>query len=410
MKRYSADKIVLLGLFVLALLIARFITASRSAIVLTGPIELIHTGLSVSMPAGNGWRTRKQWKYQQNSFTLTSDFVPVAGSVKAQVHCQYILAATQTEPQLRFKQKAASFDGIIAEKGQIRTDNLTISWAHVKRPQTLSGIFLGTAQLPNNRQFDIDVPQTTGDTDLAERAFKAVVQNLKFHDNQLLKDGSEILAEIKTIGLNRLLDWRFAKTPQNAPAFFLMKNAAGQTAGFTMDLFANSDQNSQFNMGAKSFSYIRKPYARERRTYFKSDNGFNEFIWESRTTSLADRSAARIVLDRTGLMTVSKLSPSAEEKNYQLNPAAIPKILLELLFSRMLDSDYEKIIVDIIEADGTITPALVSKTAAAEKDLYVLRAELLNRRNLYEPTGIESILKQFPERTNYILQKNRLLE
>jgi hypothetical protein len=410
-KKYSADKIALLALFVLALLIARFITASRSAIVLTDPIELNHTGLSVSMPAGNGWRTNGKWKYQQNSFTLTSNFIPVSGSVKAHAGCQYLLAAVQTDPQLIFEQKAASVDGIITETGQIQTETLTVDWAHIKKPQTRPSIFLGTVQLPNSRRLDIEVFQTTGDTDLAEHAFQKVAKSLKFQDNELLQTGGEILDDIKNIGLSHFLDVHPAKISQNTPVFFLIKNAAGQNVGFTMAVFTRSDHSMQFNIEAASFSYLRGRYARERRTLFRSNNALNEFIWKSQNASLDDRSLATMVLHRTGLMAVSKINPSSEEKKYQFSPAAMPKILLELLFNKMLDSGNEKLVVDIIEADGVITPALVSKTTEVENGRYVLRAELLNGRGFYyERTGIENILKQFPERADFILQKNKLLE
>jgi hypothetical protein len=410
MKKYSPDKIALLALFVLALLIARFITASRSAIVLTDPIELEHTGLSVSMPAGNGWRTNRPWTYQQNSYTLTSNFIPVSGSINAHAGCRYHLAAAQTEPQLIFEQKAASVDGIITETGQLRTDTLTVDWAHIKKPQTLPSIFLGTVQLSNSRRLDIEVFQATGDTSLAEQTFRAIVKSLKFQSNELLQTGGQMLDEIKNIGLNHFLKVNPAKISQNAPVFFLIKNASGQNAGFTMDVLTSSDRSMQFNIEAASFSYFRGRYPRERRTLFQSNNTLNEFIWKSQNASLDDRSVATIVLARTGLMTVSKLNPLTEEK-YQLSPAAIPKILLELLFTQMLDSGNEKLIVDIVEADGIITPALVSKTTEMENGRYVLKAQLLNGRGLYyELTGIENILKQFPERADYILQKNKLLE
>ena len=53
-RKIGGDKIALLGLFVVSLLIARFIVVSKSAILLLEPIPLTDTGLSVSMPDGNG--------------------------------------------------------------------------------------------------------------------------------------------------------------------------------------------------------------------------------------------------------------------------------------------------------------------------------------------------------------------
>ena len=418
MKKYSADKIALLGLFVLALLIARFITASRSAVVLTEPIELNHTGLSVSIPAGNGWRTKKQWRYQQNNFALRSDFVPVSGSIKAQVNCRYFLAVPDTDPQVRFKQKAASIDGVITETNRIQTGPLTVDWVHIEKPETLSDIFFGTARLPDNRQLDIEVLQTTGDTDLAERAFKAVTESLKFEDNQLLKAGTEIITQIKNMGLNHFLDSRFENRLQNDPAlydqnqqsFFLVKNSARQTLGFMTNVFRNSDRVLPLNIEAASFSYIRGRYPREQTTLFQSDNSFDEFIWEIQTTSLTGRWVIEIVLNQGEIITVNKLNPRAKEESYQLNPAAIPKVLLEPVFRQMLDSEHNKFIVDVIGADGTVVPALVSKIDTEQKGRYIFRLRFLDGRGFFEHTTMENILKQFPEWADYILQKNRLLK
>jgi len=95
--------------------------------------------------------------------------------------------------------------------------------------------------------------------------------------------------------------------------------------------------------------------------------------------------------------------------------------------------------VDIIEADGTITPVLVSKVEAEgglveEAAVYVLKMELLNgqgfseqvyldsqkriskrllrQKSTYtlERTSAENILRQFPEHSDYILRKNKMLK
>ncbi len=57
----------------------------------------------------------------------------------------------------------------------------------------------------------------------------------------------------------------------------------------------------------------------------------------------------------------------------------VEKPLLEQLFNQMRNSDLAKIVVDIIEPDGTITPALVSRVQTPDADLEdTLILELLN--------------------------------
>ena len=432
-RKVAADKIALLCLFIVALLIARFIVTSRSAIAFSEPIKLSHTGLSVSIPAGNGWRSEKKWKYQQNAFTLSSVFTLGSGGLPPQVHCRYLLAAPKPAPDMRVEQRASAVGGTVVKTGQIQTGMLTIDWAHIKKPKMPLDLFFGTVKLPNSRRLDIEVFQTTGDTELAEQVFKGIAESLKFEDNQLLEAGSEIVTEIKNTGIDRFL---YNKSRQT---FFLIKDAAGRAIGFTMDVLIDSGRDAQLNIQAASFFYIRGRYGREQTAFFQSRNNLNEFTWKSEASGMTGVSGAELNLDEAGVMTVRKFSPRPEEKDYQLSSAAIPEVFLEFVFGQMLDSDHEKIIVDIIDADGRITPALVSKietedTAAAEEDGYILKVEFLDGRGFservyldsqyqisksisqqdgtytLERSSIKDIAIQFPERADYILQKNKMLE
>ncbi len=187
-RKIEGDKIALLGLFIVALLIAHIIVVSKSALVLSEPIILTQTGLSVSMPAGNGWKSEKKWNYHQNSssFSLSSNFALGPGRPIAWAQCRYLLAAKPTTPQMRFEQKALEFEGRIVKMDQTKTDTLIIDWALIEKPQTSFSFIFGTAKLPNNHQLDIEVHQVMGDTEMAERTFKGIVKTLSFKDNRSL--------------------------------------------------------------------------------------------------------------------------------------------------------------------------------------------------------------------------------
>lgn len=432
-KKYAADKIVLLGLFIAAVLIARFIVASRSAIILWEPIKLDCAGLSVSMPAGNGWQSEKQWRSQKNTFTLSSVFDAGSGKITASAQCRYRLVGTGATADERLRQKASAVNSTIVKIDQIQTDGLTIDWVHIKTQKMLD-TFFGTATLPNNHQCDIEVHQTAGDTDMAEQAFKRIVESLKLEDNQLLQAGSDIIAQIKSKGLAGFL------SNQNQQAFFLIKDLKKRTIGFTMDVLVDAGPDTKLNIQAGSFFYIRGRFARESARFFQSTNNFDEFTWSSETNNIAGRIGTEVVLSKDEVMTVKKFSPQAEEKNYHISPEAIPEVLLEQLFGQMLDSDHKKILVEAIEHDGTIVPALISRIEAEdsatdeERAAYVLKVELFDGRGfaelvyldsqsriskrlplhkrglILERTTVENILRQFPERADYILQKNKMLE
>ena len=127
------------------------------------------------------------------------------------------------------------------------------------------------------------------------------------------------------------------------------------------------------------------------------------------------------------------------QKNYHLSPAALPDVFLEQLLGQMLEDNKKEIIVDIIDADGKIIPTLISRSEA-QKDItpgeevaHVLKLELLDGRGfsqhvylndqeqiykalvqqedvyIFESTTIEDVVEKFPERAEYIRQKNRAL-
>ena len=465
-KRYGADKIALLCLFIVALLAARFVITLRSAVVLSEPIELNYAGLSVSIPAGNGWQSEKQWKYDKDAFVLSSFFDSGSGSITALAHCRYLLAAPEVAPDLLFRERASTIGGAIAETGQTQIDRpdavfpeglqngvpLTIDWAHIKKPKALFDTFFGTAQLPNSRQFNVEVYQTTGDTELAKRAFERIVGSLEFKGNRLLEAGGEIIAAIKSKGLDSFLAPSKNEQGQSQEDFFLIKDARGRGIGFTMDVlgfpakrlqseapFIAPMPKAQLDMQGVSLLYVRGQYTREQVIFFQIRNNLGEFAWNSRLSSPAGKSTTEVVLNEAGIMTVRKYGARAKEKNYQFGPVAIPVIFGELALSQMLDSDHNKIFVDVIDADGTILPTLVSRVeaediAADEEAAYIFGVEfldgsgvsqriylddqrqivkrILRQEAIYtiERASIESILRQFPERTDYILQKNKMLE
>jgi hypothetical protein len=457
-----ADKIAFFGLFIAVLIIAHFIVVLRSAIVLSEPIVLDCAGLSVCIPTGNVWRSEKQWKYQQNAFTLDSFFNPGPGSVTTIVSCRYLLAAIKAAPNELFEEKASTIGrSKIAETGQIEIGGSslpstkdsqnegvpTLYWAHIKSspgdrqgPKTLFDMFFGVAQLPNNRRLDIEVYQTTGDTDLAEKIFKSVTDTVKFTDNHLLEAGGKIVAEIKNKGLDSFLASAGNRQGQDQESFFLIKDAGERTIGFTMEALS-CPESGQFS--AMSFYYIRGRYDQEQATFFQSKNNLDEFVWKSQTSGPGGRSGAEIVLGKDGTMTVKEFDWQTKEKIYQISLAAIPDILGEFTFSQMLDSNQKEILVDIIEADGKITPALISKTetprpsalqnrsgadAAVEEAAYVFKVELLDGRGFSEQvylddqrqisrrllqqedtytlerTVAENILREFPEQGSFFLQ------
>jgi hypothetical protein len=436
-KKYGSDKIALLGLFILAVLTAYIITALKSAVTLTEPIELSYTGLSVSMPNGNGWRCEKNWSYGQNAFVLKSFFTINPARHTAEARCRYLLAAENTPADLLIEQKAYDLGGTIIEKNRIQTELLNIEWAYIKNEQHLLDIYFGTTRLPNNRQLDIEV-LLTDNTDLAAQTFKLIAENIKFQDNQLLNAGSQIVQDIKDSGISSFLP------DQSRQDLFLIKDEKNRPVGFTTDVLIDSTQDAPLNIQAAGFLYIRGGrYAQEQAMLFQCSNNLDEFSYKRQST----RSGAEITMNKTGTMTVKTSGRYPKEINYQPGPSAIPDVFLEFLLNRFIDSYHEKLVIDIIRSDGTINPTLLSRIKDKVDNTYILKLDFLggqrfseliyldnqknilkrllgiqtpagnneeplSRRNIltFERDTAENILRQFPERADYILQKHKMLD
>lgn len=196
-RKIGGDKIALLGLFIVSLIIARIIVFSRTAIFLSEPITLSRSGLSVSMPEGNGWKSEKRWRHFENGSSLRSDFALGTKQPTAKARCVYILSSGTTNPQILFEQKAFEVEGEIVKIEQLRKGALIFDWVQIENPKTSLIFIFGTAKLPNNRRLDIEVQQIMNDPWMAEKAFKKIINNLSYEGNQLIETSNRIITQIE---------------------------------------------------------------------------------------------------------------------------------------------------------------------------------------------------------------------
>ncbi len=421
-------EVVLLVLFAIGLLVAQLITASRSAVVLSEPIALQHAGLSVSIPTGRGWQGRQQWEYHNNAFNLTSVFSTGSGRVCGLARCRYLLAAEQQQPHKRFEQKALEVDGVIARQQQTYSGDLVVNWAHIEKPKTPLNVFFATIELPGRRQLDIEVQQLTSESKSAESAFMKMLESLSFEDNQLLEAGGEVVARLKETGVAVLLP------NKNRQSSFLIVNSLKSTVGFAVDVIINSGSDTEPNIQAASMLYLRGRYAQEQATSFVGADDFRQFDWRSETVSSLGQSGAEMSLDEEGTLSVTSYDKQTAEEFYRLSPAAIPEVFVDLLLEQLLDTGKERIVMDIIEADGKITPTLISRADPPDSDngdrvRYRLVLEFLSTDGytldvhfdeqkqirekilkqdaifFFNRASIEEISSQFPERADYLRQR-----
>ena len=416
----GTDKIVFLGIFILSLLIAYLIVYANSGILFSDPIELPYSGLSVSIPFNKGWESDLKWQYQDNSYNLRSRFLPDAGIPAAAVNCSYFAPLRSVDSMSWFELQAAGLNSSIEQTGQIRKDNLVIEWARIDTPVF---VFLGTAQLPNNRRINIEVFQTTFEIDVAEKVFMEIVDSLEFNEDNALQTGVKIISEIQYQGFESLVD-------ETKEACFFINNAKNDKVGFSIDLFEHSEDSGRVNIQAASHLYLKGSNAQEQKALFEGDNNLSKFIWQSRTNQINGQFETKIILEEPGkLNVIRQIGTESEESEQIVFSEIIPSIFLESLIYHAVRSNVSEAIIDVLDSDGKITPTYFSFEPLEEQtedDFYVVKLEFLDGRNfeesLYlneqkeitraliqqnvrynlERTDIQQIINEFPERADAI--------
>jgi len=467
-RRYGLDKIVLLVLLFLAVFIADIITTRRNVLVFSEPVELGYAGLSVCVPAGNGWVTERQWQYLRDSFVLTS-FLRFGGAGSAStINCRYKLAAENAEPQELLARKANSIQGTIVETGDIRilvpqkdstgTQNgnmveLPVNWAHIKGNVATGkvpvDVFFACVDLAFGHQLEFTLHNFMDDVDESQKIFLKTIESLKLNGNKLLDTGSEIVSKVKRAGLKSLInrkgyEYFFLITKgqsQNGGQRAIRQKKVGSPVGFVMDVAVAEGP----NIHGINYFYVQGSVSYQRLTFFEGEDNFGNFAWKTRSTARPGGKEVEAIIHDGRVLTVRDDGPAmpgegfspGSERTYRFGSAAIPDLLGTMVIEEMIKTGTDRIVLDVISDEGRILPVLICKikdNKTNEKADYEFELKILDGRNFFqriyldknaEPIGYvawqdevfvfertdeKQVLRAFPEQADYVLQKNKILK
>jgi hypothetical protein len=254
------------------------------------------------------------------------------------------------------------------------------------------------------------------------------------------------VSELKSAGLARKME------NPDEPYYYLIKNSSRENIGLAIDVVRSSRNSNNPQIQATGFAYIRNPSLWETATFFRSDNNLNEVLWQSETkygkdvlTITAPRTLStrrdiieennRMTITDGNLLSVQRIGPKSVEYDMIISRAAIPNAALEALYRRMLDTNVEKLIADIISSEGDVEPALITakKTPDEASDAqYIVTVEYIGQENseeiflddrmrivrqiirynnviVLERSSLEELMSLFPERADYIRQRNQTI-
>jgi hypothetical protein len=347
------SQIAFFAFLCIALLLGKLLMIGLSGTKLTEPIELEYAGMSVAMPTGMQWENDEEWRYGENQFYLSSTLRGIQGRPAGSVLCRYFLESSVLSPEELLSRKVSEFSGEVGEKGETRNGGLIVKWINIKIPESPYEIHYGATKLPSNHLVEIEVQKVEPSFN-ADKIFEDILKNLKLEDTSV-QAGVDTVQEIKDKGAVSFLD------TIDFPSAFLIMDSRGNPTGFTLDVFLHSRTNESYMFNAESLYYLRQPYSLWESVSFHGDDNISEFVWNNERIIRSGKREAQAVLDKDGIMNLTRLSVPPAEKKYVASFSAIPEIFSHILFSQILASEREIINVEFIESSGNITPVTISK-------------------------------------------------
>jgi hypothetical protein len=287
------------ALLVISLLVARLVMHSKTGLRMSAPIELSRSGLSLSMPSGNGWKCEEKWTYENNVFSASS--ILVAGGVTNQSYaqCRYLLATRAGTPQERLDEEHA--EAKTTETGQITADQLTVNWASVNTEAGVE-IILGVCELAAGRQLEIEVLQMAEEQGLAKQVFEKIVKSIRFSDNGFLQAGAQLLSEIRDERAKGVLA---GDADGQTVSLFAVVDPRGRTIGFTMDAMAAIQMDANTTVNAADYYYLRGPVPDEQVSFFRGGADLRQFTWRVESKSRMGSKGLEMTAD-SGVLTIRR--------------------------------------------------------------------------------------------------------
>jgi len=183
--KYSSAELALLGVFTIGLFLSILLVANRKSIPLSAPIIAPFDGLKNSMPSGRGWMSYEEWEFsnEQNAFVLMSMLRKSPQDVSA-VIWKYYLPPAEMDIDNIISRKVSEGGYIKVKKAATKAAKLDFTVLIFTSPlrgstKGVDDCYCAVCRLPLGGLLILEV-RTTGDADLASRAFNAAMEGLSY--------------------------------------------------------------------------------------------------------------------------------------------------------------------------------------------------------------------------------------
>jgi len=368
-------------MFAFGLLIAGLIVVRRSRIEMSEPVQLPYSGLSLSLPAGPGWERSPGWSYATgNEFNLSAVLHIGSRHSEVAVHCRYLLASPETDPEQLLTDRLAAATLQEARSGRI-VNNVTVHWVQI------ADTFLGVAALDHGRMLEIMV-KAQADRSLADKVFRLVAESVVFESDEFISRGADFIRRFRSRGLGDIIQ---QQNVADVESIYLVNNAMDKPAGFQIETFRKSAGGSDWSsVAVERIRSTVGPRDQTRRSHFECADDLDRFLWRTDRMSLraARPIATEIELADDGSMQIRGATP-LKELTWQPGDGAVAEILIDRIARAFLDAYANEALIDVIFADGAIVPAVISTVNVAGDTqnkwdaAYSVRIRFLHGRDAY---------------------------
>ena len=381
-KRYSVAEIALLALFVLGLAIAQIIVKVRHRVILSEPISLIGSGLSVSMSNNLGWEHETSWRHESDNNIALVGQLQIDRSRGVSVQWRYCFGSPVESAQEILLQRVQQSDSTISD-AETLSGSVPMEYGIVTPAGGSSEPFyFGVVRLDFGRHLELQVYTHQVDLYYAEDILLALAKSIQYELPQELQYGKDLLGVFwKDTSLSLL----FRKKSDES---FLINNVNSQSIGYLHNQHSTRivDGKTQLQISIRQYEHNVSLLD----STFWLNGGEKLFLWKTtfQRAGMNDPRVYTVANESDGTVKIS--SNFNEDSQFVSDSLLLPELFLPecvLLFLKMQQS---KVIVDVLSPDGMIVPTVIetigvdSALARSEEIAFAVKIDFLNNPNSFE--------------------------
>ncbi len=381
-KRHSLSALALLAFFAIGLFTARIIVKARQKPILSEPIVLPGSGISVSKPINIGWESTRSWQYESdNSLTLVAQQFQDSPR-QVEIRWRYLLCSSDENA---WEALAEKFEQVNVIFGKVQTldGSVPMEYTSIRSRGGLGRTFyVGIAQLEFGRALELRVQPSQMSGIDAEELFLALAGSIQYTPLPELQAGKDLTDTLwETIATD-------AKAKSKEQEAFVIKDAQQKPIGFFHSEYAAYQTDSQAQLKIDNRQYETNHLLAQ--STLVVDASDQTFEWKSIVQNLRAEQAwgYTVTKDVDGQVTVQ---PNFDkERQFSSSCLLVPELLLPDAVRLFLDHPQQRLVIDVLSASGDMVPAILEKInpsaalARSEDITQAVKVDFLNHRGSFE--------------------------